>query len=160
MSSFLCYNFKCVCVCLMLVRTSLSVNSQVTLVVDQDGSRLWAKSESEQATLLDGRELFSFGSGTWYDGTDASEMMESSEGKWISCNISLSSSIILEKKKCLTHLAESLPCLEKPTPLGELLSLLEDAGEAGYLACCFCPMYFVINPNLRSDSLADCMHTR
>ena len=39
--------------------------------------------------------------------------------------------IVLEKKRILTHLA-NLTCLEKPTKLRDLLTLMEDAGEAGH----------------------------
>lgn len=82
----------------------------------------------EQATLLSGRELCSFGSGTWYDGRDAVEMMES-DSPWLACKLTFDSLVVLEKKQILTHL-QQLPCLEKPTNLRELLTLLEDSGEA------------------------------
>lgn len=88
---------------------------------------MFAMSE-EQSTLLNGRELCSFGSGTWYDGRDAIELMES-DGPWLSCSINFDTLIILEKKQVLSHL-QNLPCLDRAVTLHELLVLLEDAGEA------------------------------
>ena len=108
----------------------MPLSSQITLVADQAGESLFVKAETEQVTLLHTRELFSFGSGTWYDGTDAVELMES-DSPWLSCAISLDSLVILEKKRILTHVA-SLTCLDKPTPLRQLLTLLEDVGEASF----------------------------
>lgn len=83
----------------------------------------------EKVTLNNGRELFSFGSGTWSDGEDARDAMESS-APFIPCKVTLDTMIILERKRILTHLSE-LHCLEKAVPLRELLTSLEDLGEAG-----------------------------
>lgn len=112
---------------MLILRSSLALNSQVSLVVDQTGEQIFAMSE-EQCTLLHHRELCSFGSGTWYDGADAVECMES-DGKWISCCFTFGTPIILEKKGIFTHL-QTLSCLDKAVRLRELLTLLEDAGEA------------------------------
>lgn len=103
------------------------INSQVSMVVDQD--RIFVTTNSESATLLHHRELCSFGSGTWCDGADAVETMES-DSKWISGAVSFETPIVLERKKVLSHL-QGVACLEKPTPFRQLLTMLEDAGEAG-----------------------------
>ncbi|CAK9053282.1 unnamed protein product [Durusdinium trenchii] len=95
------------------------------MVVDQD--RIFVTTNSESATLLHHRELCSFGSGTWCDGADAVETMES-DSKWISGAVSFETPIVLERKKVLSHL-QGVACLEKPTPLRQLLTMLEDAGE-------------------------------
>ena len=83
----------------------------------------------EKTTLADKRELFSFGSGQWYDGEDARDALESS-ASCIPCRMNLDSMIILEKKRIPSHLSQ-LACLEKPTALRTLLTSLEDLGEAG-----------------------------
>ena len=111
----------------LLLRLVLAVNSQLQLIADDSGESVFVKA-SEEATLLSGRELFSFGSGQWFDGSDAVEVMET-DSKWISCSLTMDSLIVLERKKVLAHLSQ-LSCLEKPVPLREVLRLLEDAGEA------------------------------
>lgn len=108
-------------------RSTLQVNSQVCLICDQSGEKIYAMAE-EQCTLLSMRELCSFGSGTWCDGPDAKELQQS-DNKWLACSMTLDSHIILEKKHLLQHL-QNLSCLEKPATLREVLTLLEDAGEA------------------------------
>ncbi|CAK9116682.1 unnamed protein product [Durusdinium trenchii] len=107
--------------------STLQVNSQVCLICDQSGEKIYAMAE-EQCTLLSMRELCSFGSGTWCDGPDAKELQQS-DNKWLACSMTLDSHIILEKKHLLQHL-QNLSCLEKPATLREVLTLLEDAGEA------------------------------
>ena len=83
----------------------------------------------EKTTLNNGRELFSFGSGSWCDGEDGRDAMESS-ASFIPCKVTLDTMIILKRKRILTHLSE-LHCLEKAVTLRELLTSLEDHGEAG-----------------------------
>ena len=111
------------------LRSTLAINSQVNMVVDQGGERVFMMTNAESSTLLDSRELCSFGSGTWCDAQDAIDVMES-DSKWISGAVTFSTPVVLEKKRVLGHLA-NLSCLEKPTALRELLTILEDAGEAG-----------------------------
>ena len=93
-----------------------------------DGTVAYLKAGAEQAVLASKRELFSFGSGLWADGADATQAMNDSSGQWIKCHLGLSSMVILEKKKIAQHLAE-LPCLDQPLALKELLMSLEDQGE-------------------------------
>ena len=112
----------------LCARSELVINSQVSLVVPESGDAIYFKAMSEGCTLLSGREMFSFGSGSWYDGSCAAEAMES-DGQWIPLKLSWQTPIILERKKLLSHLA-SLPCLEKAVPLRQVLSELQDAGEA------------------------------
>ena len=99
----------------VLQRSTLAINSQVNMVVDQAGERVFFMTHAESATLLNFRELCSFGSGTWCDGNDAVELMES-DAKWVSGVVTFDTPIVLEKKRILTHLA-NLTCLEKPTKL-------------------------------------------
>ena len=73
--------------------------------------------------------MFSFGSGSFYDGTDAVEVLESDDGSAIPVNMKFTSLVILDKKKALSHLS-SLQCIEKAVKLRELLLALEDQGEA------------------------------
>eukprot|EP00434_Breviolum_minutum_P014168 symbB.v1.2.012490.t1/scaffold863.1/size157006/5 len=87
------------------------------------------KSASEACDVLHCRELFSFGSGSFYDGRDAVEIIEAGSDNVIPCAITLDSFIILDKKKALGHLS-SMPCIDKAVPLRELLQTLEDCGEA------------------------------
>lgn len=87
------------------------------------------KAGAEQCDLLDRRELFSFGSGCFYDGQDAVETIDSNTGSFISCNLTLSTLILLDRKKTQGHLA-TLGCLDKAVTLRELLQTLEDKGEA------------------------------
>ena len=109
-------------------RSELVINSQVSLVVTQDGSNAYLKAGSEQAILPNKKELFSFGSGMWCDGSDATQAMNAG-GSWLKCQVGLSSMVVLEKKKIPSHLAE-LPCLDKAVSMKELLQHLEDQGEA------------------------------
>ena len=111
------------------VRTELAINSQVSLVAAEDGQKLYLKAGAEQSILGARRELFSFGSGTWMDGSDAVQAMADASGQRLKCSISLDSMIILEKRKIPQHLSE-LSCLDKPVKLRELLLALEDQGEA------------------------------
>lgn len=90
------------------------------------------QSSADQSDLLNGRELFSFGSGSFYDGTDAVEVMESDSGNFIACAMKFDSPVILDKKKVLSHLS-GLPCIDKAVSLRELLKALEDKGEAPLL---------------------------
>lgn len=95
------------------------------------------KSASEACDVLHCRELFSFGSGSFYDGRDAVEIMEAGSDNVIPCAITLDSFIILDKKKALGHLS-SMPCIDKAVPLRELLQTLEDCGEADSVALTDC----------------------
>lgn len=87
------------------------------------------KAGAEQCDLLDRRELFSFGSGSFYDGQDAVELIDSNAGTFISCNLNFSTLIVMDRKKTQGHLA-TLGCLDKAVTLRELLQALEDKGEA------------------------------
>ena len=55
--------------------------------------------------------------------------MEQGEGKFIKCAMTFQTPIILERKRLADHLS-TLDCVEKATPLKDVLLLLEDAGEA------------------------------
>ena len=103
------------------------MNSELNLVADECGERLFAEATS-QFTGADGRELFSFGNGTFYDGMEAKEIL-SSDSKHVACVLTKDSYVILEKKKMFAHLCD-LPCLEQGYPLHEVVKMLEDAGEA------------------------------
>ena len=87
------------------------------------------QSTGDRSDMLTGRELFSFGSGCFYDGTDAVEVLEADNGNYISCSMTLDSLVILDKKKVLSHLS-AVPLVEKACSLRELLMTLEDKGEA------------------------------
>lgn len=101
----------------------------MSLVVSGDGTAAYLKAGSEQAVLGSHRELFSFGSGSWCDGSDASDAMNDAGGLWLNCHVGLSSMIVLEKKKVPAHLGE-LACLDQAVTLKDLLMALEDQGEA------------------------------
>ncbi len=87
------------------------------------------KAGSEASDLLHRRELFSFGSGHFYDGRDAVDMMEADNGDFLAVSVNLETLIVLDRKKALGHLS-SMPCIDKAVPLKELLKTLEDFGEA------------------------------
>lgn len=108
------------------------MNSQVSLIVSEDGRDAYLKAGSEQAMLPHRRELFSFGSGVWNDGTDATQVMADTAGSWLKCHVGFESMIILEKKKIPAHLSE-LSCLDQPVPLKDLLMALEDQGEVSWM---------------------------
>lgn len=61
---------------------------------------------------------------------DASEVMEDSQGRWFPFVVTSDSVLVLEKKSVPEHL-QSLPCIDAPTPLGQVLRELEDGGEVG-----------------------------
>ena len=86
------------------------MNSELNLVADECGERLFAEATS-QFTGADGRELFSFGNGAFYDGMEAKEIL-SSDSKHVACVLTKDSYVILEKKKMFAHLCD-LPCLEQ-----------------------------------------------
>ena len=111
----------------LVPRTELAINSQVSLVVNGDGTSLFFKAGSEQAVLGSKREIFSFGSGVWNDGTDAVQTMLA-DGQWLQCRLDLTAMVVLEKKKIPQHLSE-LSCLDQAVQLKELLMALEDQGE-------------------------------
>ena len=110
------------------LRHEMQVNSQVSMILNDGGDVAYVRAGGEAVTLLHGRELCSFGSGSWHDGADAVEVMES-QGQWIKCQVTLDTPVILDRKRVLQHLSD-LPCLEKAVGLSELLHLLEDRGEA------------------------------
>ncbi len=99
----------------------LQLNSQVSLIATEDGGTLYLRAGAEQALLSTRREVFSFGSGAWLDGSDATTAMNDPSGSWLKCSIGLSTMIILEKRKIPSHLSE-LQCLDKALPLNESLS--------------------------------------
>ena len=105
------------------------------------------KSASEACDVLHCRELFSFGSGSFYDGRDAVEIMEAGSDTVIPCTLTFDSLIILDKKKALGHLS-SMPCIDKAVPLRELLQTLEDCGEADSNALGTVYLMFVSKPRL------------
>jgi hypothetical protein len=104
----------------------LVINSDLTLIADETGEKVFAQTGSNPFSGLDGRELFSFGNGAFFDGIEAKEMAASG----ISCSMTAKTYVILEKKKIFNHLAD-LPCLETAQQLGQVLRMLEDAGEVG-----------------------------
>ncbi len=112
----------------------MQINSQVSMILDETGDVAYVRAGGETVTLLHGRELCSFGSGSWHDGADAVEVMES-QGQWIKCQVTLDTPVILDRKRVLQHLSD-LPCLEKSVGLSELLHLLEDRGEAWHDCKC------------------------
>ena len=61
---------------------------------------------------------------------DASEVMEDPQGRWFPFVATSDSVLVLEKKSVPEHL-QSLPCIDAPTPLGQVLRELEDGGEVG-----------------------------
>ena len=109
-------------------RMELQLNSQVSLIATEDGGTIYLRAGAEQAILPTRREIFSFGSGAWLDGSDATTAMNDPSGNWLKCSVGLSSMIILEKRKIPAHLSE-LQCLDKALTLQELLLCLEDQGE-------------------------------
>ena len=101
------------------------------MILDEQKGCCYVRADlAEPVILASMREVFSFGSGTWCDGPDAKAVLEEGSGKFLRCNSSFKTLIILERKR----LPEHLQCLgdsiiEKPTPLRNLLVSLEDAGE-------------------------------
>ena len=111
---------------LCLQRQILAINSDMSLVADESGERLFGHATST-FTGLDGRELFSFGNGSFFHGLEAKELQKS-EGKNIPVFLKGDTYAILERKKNFAHLAD-LPCLEKAYPLKDIIKMLEDGGE-------------------------------
>lgn len=127
----------------------MQVNSQVSLVVDQAGTSAFFRVDvSEQCVLLKHRELCSFGSGVWFDGANAKDVMENGKPTWLKCCLNFDSLLIVEKKKIPGHLAEA-PILDKVVSLRDALLCFEDAGEAG-------PGFHAINPSTRFNISQDC----
>ena len=95
---------------------------------------MWA--ETKQAfTAADGRELFSFGSGCFYEAADAQEYLSDGNGRWLSVRLTLDSYIVLEKRKLYSHLVD-LQCVEAACRVRDVMRMLEDAGEVWSLIAC------------------------
>ena len=92
-----------------------------------DGAKLYLTA-SEDYALMTGKELFSFGAGGWADGREAKEAMADGSGRWLACNMQLTSKVIIEKKKIPSHL--EAVTTEKPLELRKALMEMEDAGQA------------------------------
>ena len=107
-------------------RSVLAISSDLNFIVDETGERLYAEATSSW-TGMDGRELFSFGNGTFFDGLEAKEILRS-DGKFVSCCLKNDTYIMLEKKKIFAHLSD-LACLDNAHTLEEVLRMLEDMGE-------------------------------
>ena len=60
---------------------------------------------------------------------EAEEVCNDPEGRFFVCEMTASTIVIVEKKASPEHL-QVLGCLDTPTPLGEVLLAMEDAGEA------------------------------
>lgn len=52
------------------------------------------------------------------------------DGHWLSGAVTFDSMVILERKGLLDHL-KGLTCIDTPTPLRDVLRMLEDQGEVG-----------------------------
>ena len=105
------------------------------MVVDTQHESVYLKADvAEQCVLVHRRELFSFGSGTWFDGGDAKDLLEEGQGKFIKCHVGWETPVILERKRLSEHVS-NLDCIEKATSLKEVLLNLEDAGEAWFTYC-------------------------
>ena len=103
--------------------------SQVSLLVDPPGTSAYLRADvAEQCVLLKYKEVCSFGSGTWYDNTNAKDIMENGD-KWLKMAMTFDSLLIVEKKKIPGHLAE-VAILDKVVTLREALLCFQDAGEA------------------------------
>jgi hypothetical protein len=84
----------------------------VSLVVDEAGTSAFIKADVvEQCVLLKFKELCSFGSGTWFDGPNALDVMENA-GPWLNCQLNLQSLVLLEKKG-LVHILQICLSLTK-----------------------------------------------
>jgi hypothetical protein len=81
----------------------------VSLVVDEAGTSAFIKADvAEQCVLLKFKELCSFGSGTWFDGPNALDVMENA-GPWLNCQLNLQSLVLLEKKDWFTSCKSACP---------------------------------------------------
>jgi hypothetical protein len=81
----------------------------VSLVVDEAGTSAFIKADVvEQCVLLKFKELCSFGSGTWFDGPNALDVMENA-GPWLNCQLNLQSLVLLEKKDWFTSCKSACP---------------------------------------------------
>eukprot|EP00434_Breviolum_minutum_P009292 symbB.v1.2.008188.t2/scaffold450.1/size202773/7 len=106
---------------------TFSINGSAEFIADESGEKLFLVSKSRNQFLMY-REMFSFGSGEWRNGSEASELMSDAEGRWFSFQVNLDSIMLLEKRGVPNHL-QSLPCIDNPVPLSVIIRELEDAGE-------------------------------
>lgn len=98
--------------------------------MDEAGTSAFIRADvAEQCVLLKFKELCSFGSGTWFDGPNAIDVMEN-PGPWLTCLLNLESLVLLEKKRIGSHLT-NVAVLDQVASLRDVLLALEDAGEAG-----------------------------
>ena len=110
------------------MRITLPLGSASHLTAPGDGSAVYLTTSDEQFALLSGRELFSFGAGSWADGPEASEAMADSQGRWLSCNVTMTTMVIVERKRVPAHLQAI--AAERAMHFQDLVRELEDAGQA------------------------------
>ena len=130
------------------LRISLHLSTSCTLIANSDGSRVYCVT-TEDYVLTGGKELFSFGAGSWMDGPEAKETMSDSNGRWLSCSVNMDTMIIVEKKKIPAHLANIT--VDKACKLSTIFRQMEDSGQVGRVGfsivrhpCCIW-MYMVLN---------------
>eukprot|EP00435_Cladocopium_sp_Y103_P023953 s3522_g5.t2 len=106
-----------------------NINNTSELLTCGDGSAIYMTSKGKN-NFMAHRELFSFGSGEWREGGEASEVTACADGRWFSFAASLDSIFLLEKKTVPEHLMD-LSVLDRPVFLRKILAELEDHGEVG-----------------------------
>ncbi|CAK8999543.1 unnamed protein product, partial [Durusdinium trenchii] len=103
----------------------LQINNTCDLVAGGDKIYMSSRNRNQFFQL---REMFSFGSGEWRSGKEASETTEDPDGRWFSFDISGSDYIILEKKSLPTHL-QAFENADTAVTLQSIISDLQDLGE-------------------------------
>lgn len=108
----------------------MSEDAHLTLYAAQEGSDVYISSDLDTRCFTD-RVLFSFGSGEWLDGAEASDVMEDTAGKWLPMSLtSMHARIILEKKG-LVEPFDNIPSdlINKVITLSDACTAFEQLGE-------------------------------
>ena len=108
----------------------MSEDAHLTLYTAEAGSEVYISSDVDTRCFTD-RVLFSFGSGEWLDGAEASEVMEDIAGKWLPMSLTSMNARIILDKKGLVEPFDNIPSdlINKVITLTDAFNAFEQLGE-------------------------------
>ena len=108
----------------------MSEDAHLTLFAAAEGSEVYISSDLDTRCCPD-RILFSFGSGEWLDGAEASDVMEDVASKWLPMSLTSMNARIILDKKGLVEPFDSIPSdlINKVISLNDAFTAFEQLGE-------------------------------
>lgn len=100
----------------------------MTVYMVGDGTAIFLGADSEMVVSA-GRTLFSFGGGDWVDGSEATEIMDDVNGRWLAMNITDTNQRLILDRKHVVGPFEQLDILNKPVSLQQMWQAFEKVGE-------------------------------